>query len=73
MAPESEGGVIPGGWLGVGMAGLGTRAETSGMCFRAASRLGVNERTFRRWVAWGSRIPAAVGELVRVWVARAAT
>jgi transcriptional regulator with XRE-family HTH domain len=39
---------------------------------QAASRLGVNERTFRRWVAGGSRIPAAVGELVRMWVVRAA-
>ena len=35
---------------------------------QAATRLGVNPRTLRRWVAGDSRIPESVGLLVELWL-----
>ena len=34
----------------------------------AARRLGVNERTVRRWVAGDSRIPESVALLLHTWL-----
>ena len=34
----------------------------------AARRLGVNERTVRRWVAGASRIPESVSLVLQVWL-----
>ncbi len=35
---------------------------------QAATRLGVNPRTVRRWVAGDSRIPESVTLLLRLWL-----
>ncbi len=35
---------------------------------QAARRLGVNERTVRRWVAGASRIPESVTLILQVWL-----
>jgi len=35
---------------------------------QAARRLGVNERTVRRWIAGDSRIPESVALLLHTWL-----